>query len=323
MRLQSVLYIILLSVLSLSSFIAVPGAAYAASDTDKINTAGWSDSPYVTPDGKSLYFMYARYNFFPTFTGKGPPTLLGPTRAHHQANDVNPYWDSDIYVSHRGPDGRWGSPANLTGVNTPKDNCCAMVIGGRAEKIIYQAETPNRGRDLVYRHRNSDGSYGPLMFFPDAINSSANEDNPHMSADGRRLYFSSDRPGGYGHMDIWFSYLNDQEQWAPAVNIGATINTSDMEDQFWIADRPNTQGDYAVFFNRTPSAIFQSSWSPYAGFRPPTKLDLGHKFVGEASMTADGRELYFGSGDLATGRMRIMVSLRLSDGRWSKGKPVD
>jgi len=56
------------------------------------------------------------------------------------------------------------------------------------------------------------------------INSSAWESQPFLSSDGRFLVFSSNRKGGFGKRDIYYSKKVDGE-WAKAVNIGAEINT--------------------------------------------------------------------------------------------------
>jgi OOP family OmpA-OmpF porin len=60
---------------------------------------------------------------------------------------------------------------------------------------------------------------GPL------VNSSAWESQPSLSADGRTLYFVSDRKSGYGRRDIWYSQLDDQGRWTKAVNAGTQINS--------------------------------------------------------------------------------------------------
>ncbi|MEM8584203.1 MAG: hypothetical protein AAGF87_08040 [Bacteroidota bacterium] len=52
--------------------------------------------------------------------------------------------------------------------------------------------------------------------------------HPSLSADGNRLFFASNKPGGYGGLDIYVSdYLNGA--WTQAVNLGPKINTSGDE----------------------------------------------------------------------------------------------
>lgn len=60
------------------------------------------------------------------------------------------------------------------------------------------------------------------------LNSTANEKDPALTADGRTLYFASDRPGGHGGSDLWIAQW-DGSQWVAVTNAGASINTADDE----------------------------------------------------------------------------------------------
>jgi len=55
------------------------------------------------------------------------------------------------------------------------------------------------------------------------------ESQPSLSSDGRVLFFASDRPGGYGGSDIWYSTRKSDGSWNDPVNMGATINTAKNE----------------------------------------------------------------------------------------------
>ncbi|MCB0571691.1 MAG: tetratricopeptide repeat protein, partial [Phaeodactylibacter sp.] len=52
--------------------------------------------------------------------------------------------------------------------------------------------------------------------------------HPSVSADGTRLYFASNMPGGYGGADLYVSFL-ENGQWTPAVNLGPLVNTNGDE----------------------------------------------------------------------------------------------
>lgn len=57
-----------------------------------------------------------------------------------------------------------------------------------------------------------------------------------LSKDGQTLYFSSDKPGGYGGADIYKSERDQSGNWATPVNLGPAINTSGDELFPFIAD---------------------------------------------------------------------------------------
>ncbi|MCO5258525.1 MAG: OmpA family protein [Crocinitomicaceae bacterium] len=71
--------------------------------------------------------------------------------------------------------------------------------------------------------------------FKDIVELSINDDNystahPSVSEDGKRLYFSSDKPGGFGGMDIYYVYLdNDGNPMGSPINLGEKVNTNQHE----------------------------------------------------------------------------------------------
>jgi hypothetical protein len=78
------------------------------------------------------------------------------------------------------------------------------------------------------------------------VNSAGNEERPAISKDGLSLYFSSDRPGGFGDRDLYVSQrISLEDPWGPPVNLGPNINTSGFESA------PNLSPDgHYLFFNR-------------------------------------------------------------------------
>ncbi|MCK6610802.1 MAG: OmpA family protein [Bacteroidia bacterium] len=75
------------------------------------------------------------------------------------------------------------------------------------------------------------------------VNSSAWESQPSVSFDGKTVYFSSNRPGGYGGSDIWYTTFKNG-RWSPPVNMGPEINTTGEEQSPFIAKDDNT-----LYFN--------------------------------------------------------------------------
>ena len=57
---------------------------------------------------------------------------------------------------------------------------------------------------------------------------------PSLTSDGKRIYFSSDKPGGYGGMDLYYCD-SVKSGWANPVNLGSSINTA-RNESFPFAD---------------------------------------------------------------------------------------
>src|SRR5262249_24113426 len=80
------------------------------------------------------------------------------------------------------------------------------------------------------------------------INSSSADFGAAISKNGLSLYFSSNRPGGYGVIDIWVSQrASVNDPWGPPVNLGATINATSPIAQNFL---PNLSRDgHWLFFS--------------------------------------------------------------------------
>jgi hypothetical protein len=69
------------------------------------------------------------------------------------------------------------------------------------------------------------------------INTRDFEHGATMSSDGKKFYYSSDMPGGFGGMDIYYIEKDENDQWSEPKNAGAVINT-ESDDMF-----PNLSAD--------------------------------------------------------------------------------
>ena len=69
-------------------------------------------------------------------------------------------------------------------------------------------------------------------------------------------FFSSNRPNGYGSVDLYISFKDENDNWANAKNMGELINTKDIE----FAPRLSPDGNY-LFFNRGASIFWVSTQS--------------------------------------------------------------
>jgi len=99
------------------------------------------------------------------------------------------------------------------------------------------------------------------------INSKANETHACITDNGKTLYFTSDREGGFGGFDIYKSELDANGGWGAPQNIGATINSYLDEVTPFISEDSNTlyfssQGHYNIGgFDIFKSTLKGDSWT--------------------------------------------------------------
>lgn len=157
----------------------------------------------------------------------------------------------------------------------------------------------------IYFTRFRDERWSPPIHLNE-INTNFDDRMPVVSHDGRHMYFVSNRPGGFGGNDIWYSYreLNAQSKdphfgmWTKPVNAGEVWNTRfhenapslspDGEIFFFSSDRPGGFGHYDLYFSRRNGNIWEQPKNLGADFNSGRDDEY-------FSMTHDGLWVYFAS----------------------------
>lgn len=137
--------------------------------------------------------------------------------------------DEELFVAHW--NGRhFEAPAPIDAINRENNEGTPSLTKDGKTLYFSACEYPNSfgGCDLYESQRIGDSWTKPknLGFL---INSHEWEGQPHISPDGKQLYFSSDRLGGYGKRDIWVSKKDDQGRWNTPKNVGNLINSNEDE----------------------------------------------------------------------------------------------
>lgn len=284
-----------------------------------INTGtGWSDSPFISRDGKRLYFMYSRYNFAPWILSGGTdiPVVSGPERPGLHKS-TQPFDESDIYMATKNPDGTWSEAVNQ-GLNGAYGDSSGMEINSGNTFIWLQGNGITN--NIVIADKNPDGSWAAPVDLGSAINDHTPgviQDNPHVAPAGDALWFTSNRGGGVGQKDIWFSGYSGGV-WSAPVNSGTPVNTTEDEDQFWVS--PVGQD---VYWNGSQGLMHCLSNGSNCSGTPDVVTIPGCNIAAEASLPDDGQTLYFGCFDLVTGILKIMYSTKQQGGSWGIATPVD
>lgn len=206
----------------------------------------------------------------------------------------------DFYVSVR-ENGEWSPAENLGPPINTVNNEGAQSISADGMHLYFTACNRPGGMgscDIYYARRMGNTWSEPINLGP-PINTSAWESQPSISPDGRTLYFTSNRQGNLGRMDIWVSRQISTGRWSEPENIGPVINTSgremspfihpDNKTLFFASDGHPGMGGMDLFYTiRDEEGIWQ------------TPVNLGYPInthTDEISLvvSASGREAYFAS----------------------------
>ncbi len=203
-----------------------------------INSAYHDYCPLVTADGNTMYF-----------TSRREGTTGG-------LKDPNGQYMEDIYVAHR-IDEVWSNATNAgVPLNTYVQDATVGLSPDGETMIIYRTAAGLVSGDL-FECRKQDGLWQPPALMTDQINSSSHEPSASISPDGNEIYFTSDRPGGFGGRDLYRIRRLPNGQWSLPLNLGPTVNTPFDEDApflhsdgvtlFFSSTGHGTMGGYDIF----------------------------------------------------------------------------
>lgn len=174
-------------------------------------------TPVITADESILIFTSRRAGNL----GKGKSSYL---------DQEEEFPLEDIYQSTRQND-KWTEPINLGPPVNTEDHDAAIALSPEGGQLfVYKGV----GKGDIYVSKKKGLNWTTPVSLGDKINlPKSSELSCSITADGKTLYFSSDRPGGYGGLDIWKSQLIKGE-WSDPINMGPKINTKEDEDSPFI-----------------------------------------------------------------------------------------
>ena len=272
---------------------------------DSINTSDLEYFPSLTIDGQKMIFtkrIKNKESFYESDRVNGDWGKAFPLEGKINSNDFN------VGAQNISQDGEW---LVFTGCNFPQGNgSCDLYISYLTKN--GWSEPQNLGWD---------------------VNTEFWESTPSLSPDKRDLYFSSDRPGGYGGRDIWVSHHNENG-WSKPENLGPEINTpGDESTPFIHAD------NQTLYFNSSglpgyseKPDLFVTRKQADGKWSKPENLGYPINTIGdEGSMIvdADGKTAYYSSdkidskGGLDIYTFELRKDLRPLKTLWTKGKVYD
>ena len=150
--------------------------------SEGINTRSWESQPCVSSDGRELYFVSRRSG------------------------------QADIYCAKRNVDGSWGEPQNIGSPINTKGTEMAPFLHPDGRTLYFSSDTHvgMGGFDLFMSRRDDEGHWQEPVNLGFPINTSGDEINFFVAADGKTAFLSSQREGGKGGYDIYTFELPEE-----------------------------------------------------------------------------------------------------------------
>jgi len=256
-----------------------------------INSEFSDFSPVVTADESAMFFTSRRVRTDTTQSSNSD--VYSPQDGKHF---------EDVYVSYKNmKTGEWGPP-ELMEFSSPRSNQATISVSGDGQFLFIYKD--DNGDGNIYISEREDIDYGTPKYMGGKntgvdINTSYWETHATLSADGKTLYFVSDRPGGLGGRDIYRSVKLPNGQWSKALNVGAPINTDKDEDSpffhpdgktlYFSSNGAKSMGGFDIFFTKIGD---DGKWITPLNIGYPLNTVDDDVFF---STTIDGKKGYYSS----------------------------
>lgn len=205
----------------------------------------------------------------------------------------------DIFTTEKKKNGNWKEPNPLDdNINTYDHDACIAISPDGQLLFVYKDSKDKKGEIYYSLLKGNDWTTPkPLL---GEVNTPHWEGSASISADGKTLYFSSDKPAGLGGRDLYKATLINDSIWSNIENLGPTINTPYNDDAPFIhpdgrtlvfsSEGHNSMGGYDIFHTQLKK---DGTWEAPTniGF-PINSPDRDTYYV----LSADGKTGYFSSG---------------------------
>jgi hypothetical protein len=252
------------------------------------------------------------------------PLLLVLASCGRDARIHEPQASSDAFgiSAHSASDvSEWSEPVNLGPTVNSTANDLAAELSRDGLSLYFASNRPGGwgANDLYVSQRASvEDPWGPPTNLA-MLNTPAGDAGPHLSRDGHWLFFTSQRPEGFGGNDIYVSYrrnTHDNFAWEAPVNIGPPINSAQSELG------PSAWGPEFYFWRGPPTPtsipgdIYVSRIQGHDFGTPELVTELSSPSHDEKpGIRFDGRQILIASDRLGTvGGMDIWISTRQGNG---------
>ncbi|MEP2508866.1 MAG: OmpA family protein, partial [Reichenbachiella sp.] len=190
-------------------------------------------------------------DYAPTL-GMNNQVMIFTSKRNEQLQGLSYRKNEDLFISLKS-DGYWDLSTDMREINTQYNEGSACISKNGRTLYFSRCESPESmgNCDIFVAKLNEDSVWTDIENIGFSINSVSWDSHPSLSHTEDTLYFASDRIGGFGLSDIYFTYKNDKEEWMPAQNLGPVVNTRKNEVS------PFYHPNYEVLFFSSNGQLFK------------------------------------------------------------------
>jgi hypothetical protein len=174
------------------------------------------------------------------------------------------FYDAILYSVRN--NGKWSVPQNMNEILKVDRDLFPTSLSSDGKTLYLYSSADYDG--IIYSSRFENSTWSPIVKLNYNINTKYWESHATISHDNNKLYFTSNRKGTYGGLDIYFSNRDSTGDWGAAVNLGPVINTPYNEESPFLSGDDKTlffssrghynMGGYDIF---SSTILANGEWS--------------------------------------------------------------
>ena len=176
------------------------------------------------------HFINSEYSDYGPALALDDKTLIFTSKRNIVPEGLDTKQNEDIYFSSIEYD-QWDYALPITELNTVYNE--GSVCMSNDGKTLYFARCDAPGSygncDIYVTTLEPDSTWSRAVNLGVHVNSRAWDSHPSLSHNDDTLFFASDRIGGFGMADIYYTYKDKKGDWLPAQNLGPIINSRNSE----------------------------------------------------------------------------------------------
>lgn len=201
--------------------------------------------------------------------GNKDSLLLFTSKRNATLQSIERNYNEDLFFTKK-EDGQWMEARSFNTINTVYNEGSACLSKDGKHLYFARCNSPDSfgNCDIFEASLTADSVWGNVRNLGKNINTLSWDSHPSLSHSGDTLFFASDRLGGFGLSDIYYSVKNKEGEWQKALNIGPIVNTRGSEVSPFFHHRYNVLyfssngqplnfGDFDIY----KSYRLESNWS--------------------------------------------------------------